>query len=118
MAEITGFDLLKAVAVACHYTTFQKQFTKKGDWSAYQSSTVGAKVYSTHITSHGIEECRIACGGHGYSAYSVFGRMYANTVKAMTYEGDNYVLSQQLPPAILKHFDAPIDASVPSLSYL
>jgi acyl-CoA oxidase len=30
MAEITGFDLLRAVAVAYHYTTFRKQFWRKG----------------------------------------------------------------------------------------
>lgn len=32
MAEITGYDLLKAVAVAYHYTTFRRQFSsRKGD---------------------------------------------------------------------------------------
>lgn len=30
MAEITGIDLLKAVSVAYHYTTFRKQFWRKG----------------------------------------------------------------------------------------
>jgi acyl-CoA oxidase len=30
MAEITGWDLLKAVAVAYHYTKFRKQFSKDG----------------------------------------------------------------------------------------
>lgn len=170
MAEITGFDLLKAVAVAYHYTTFRKQFAKKGqteettvfdyasvkyrllpllaqgaalvlvgqhikhrydeytqkmlktgDTSELEDlhlQTVGAKVYSTHITAHGIEECRIACGGHGYSAYSGFGRMYANAVNAMTYEGDNYVISQQVPRAILKHYEAQSEMSVSCLSYL
>jgi acyl-CoA oxidase len=68
--------------------------------------TVGAKVYSTHIASQGVETCRIACGGHGYSALSGFGRMYAHTVNAVTYEGDNYVISQQVPRAILKHYNA------------
>lgn len=31
MAEITGYDLLKAVAVAYHYTTFRKQFWISGE---------------------------------------------------------------------------------------
>lgn len=170
MAEITGFDLLKAVSVAYHYTTFRKQFIPKGQkaesvvfnyasvkyrllrmlaqgtalvlvgqhiksrYDEYTQKmlqtgdtaeledlhlqTVGAKVYSTHLTATGIEECRIACGGHGYSAYSGFGRMYANAVNAVTYEGDNFVLSQQVPRAVLKHYNAGTDKNISCLSYL
>ncbi|PGH18677.1 hypothetical protein AJ80_04425 [Polytolypa hystricis UAMH7299] len=170
MAEITGYELLKAVSVAYHYTTFRKQFwwkgekeettvfdyasvkyrllpllaqgtalvlvgqrikrsfdeysevfLKTGDTSQLEDlhlQTVGAKVYSTHITSQGVETCRIACGGHGYSALSGFGKMYAHTVNSVTYEGDNYVISQQVPRAILKHYNANTEHTVPSLSYL
>jgi len=171
MAEITGWDLLKAVAVAYHYTSFRKQFRKDraqelettvidyasvkqrlipllaqatalvlvgqnvtraydaytanylktGDFSQLEDfhlRTVGAKVYSTEITSRGVEVCRIACGGHGYHALSGFGRMYANAVNAVTYEGDNYVIGKQVPRAILKHYNNGTESSVPSLSYL
>ncbi|EEP81962.1 predicted protein [Uncinocarpus reesii 1704] len=170
MAEATGYELLKAVSVAYHYTTFRKQFWKKGhkeeatvfdyasvryrllpllaqgtalvlvgqnikqafdeyskvviktgDFSQLEDlhlQTVGAKVYSTDLTARGVETCRIACGGHGYSALSGFGRMYAHTVNAVTYEGDNYVISQQVPRAILKHYNAKTEDTVPSLSYL
>ncbi|KAK5533776.1 hypothetical protein LTR23_009028 [Exophiala sp. CCFEE 6169] len=170
MAEITGWDLLKAVAVAYHYTTFRRQFDrdqtgeekpvfsyasvqyrllpllaqasalvlvgqnikraydtyteqylKTNDTSELEDlhlQTVGAKVYSTEITGHGIETCRISCGGHGYNALSGFGRMYANSINAVTYEGDNYVVAQQVPRAILKHFKAKTESSLSSLSYL
>ncbi|KAI1612554.1 acyl-CoA dehydrogenase/oxidase C-terminal [Exophiala viscosa] len=170
MAEITGWDLLKAVTVAYHYTTFRRQFDRdhKGEETpvfdyasvryrlmpllaqasalvlvgqnikrAYDTytenylltndtseledlhlQTVGAKVYSTEITGHGIETCRISCGGHGYNALSGFGRMYANAINAVTYEGDNYVVAQQVPRAILKHFKAKTESSLSSLSYL
>ncbi|KAI1940088.1 hypothetical protein LOZ66_002523 [Ophidiomyces ophidiicola] len=170
MAEATGYELLKAVSVAYHYTTFRKQFWRKGqseettvfnyasvkyrllpllaqgtalvlvgqnikqafdeyskvviktgDFSQLEDlhiQTVGAKVYSTEITARGVETCRVACGGHGYSALSGFGRMYAHTVNAITYEGDNYVISQQVPRAILKHYNAKTEDTVPSLSYL
>jgi acyl-CoA oxidase len=171
MAEITGWDLVKAVAVAYHYTTFRKQFRKsdkqaeettvfdyasvryrllpllaqatalvvvgrniKAAYDAYTANylktgdfsqledfhlqTVGAKVYSTEITGHGIETCRIACGGHGYNALSGFGRMYGNAINAVTYEGDNYVVGQQVPRAILKHWRNRSEASLPTLSYL
>ncbi|KAI2081686.1 hypothetical protein LOZ36_006150 [Ophidiomyces ophidiicola] len=152
MAEATGYELLKAVSVAYHYTTFRKQFWRKGqseettvfnyasvkyrllpllaqgtalvlvgqnikqafdeyskiviktgDFSQLEDlhiQTVGAKVYSTEITARG------------------FGRMYAHTVNAITYEGDNYVISQQVPRAILKHYNAKTEDTVPSLSYL
>jgi acyl-CoA oxidase len=171
MAESTGWDLLKAVAVAYHYTSYRKQFRKSnnqpeettvidyasvqhrlmpllaqatalvlvgqnikkgydkystsyiktGDFSQledYHLQTVGAKVYSTEITGHGIETCRIACGGHGYHALSGFGRMYANAINAVTYEGDNYVVGQQVPRAILKHWRNRSESSLPTLSYL
>jgi len=171
MAEITGWDLLKAVAVAFHYTAFRKQFKKDnaqaeettvldyasvkqrlipllaqgtalvlvgqnikreydeytatylktGDFSKLEDfhlQTVGAKVYSTEITAHGVETCRIACGGHGYHALSGFGRMYANAVNAVTYEGDNYVIAQQVPRAIMKHYRAKTEGSLPTLAYL
>jgi acyl-CoA oxidase len=86
--------------------------------------TVAAKVYSTEIASRGVETCRIACGGHGYSALSGFGRMYAHTVNAVTYEGDNYVISQQVTRAIMKYLRSSQSSStskpaIPaSLSYL
>jgi acyl-CoA oxidase len=171
MAEITGWDLVKAVVVAYHYTSFRKQFSKPGkslgeitvfsyasvryrllpllaqstalvlvgreikraydeytanylktgDFSQLEDfhlQTVGAKVYSTEITGHGIEKCRIACGGHGYSALSGFGRMYGNAINAVTYEGDNYVVGQQVPRAMMKHYQNGSEASLPTLSYL
>ena len=171
MAEGTGWDLLKAVAVAYHYTSYRKQFKKNNDQSeettvidyasvqhrlipllaqatalvlvgqnikrAYDAysmdyiktgdfskledfhlQTVGAKVYSTEITGHGVETCRIMCGGHGYHALSGFGRMYANAINAVTYEGDNYVVGQQVPRAILKHWRNKTESSLPTLSYL
>ena len=171
MAEITGWDLLKPVAVAYHYTSYRKQFRKASDqkeettvidyasvrqrlipllaqasaivlvgrsikdaYDAYTANflktgdfsqledfhlqTVGAKVYSTEIAGHGVETCRIACGGHGYHALSGFGRMYAGSINAVTYEGDNYVVGQQVPRAILKHWRNRTETSVPTLSYL
>ena len=91
------------------YDAYTVAYLKTGNTSQLEDlhlQTVGAKVYSTEITGHGIETCRIACGGHGYSALSGFGRMYANAINAVTYEGDNYVVGQQVPRAILKHWNA------------
>ncbi len=120
------------------YDKYTNNLLNTGDTSRLEDlhiQTVGAKVYSTEITSRGIETCRIMCGGHGYSALSGFGRKYANAVSAVTYEGDNYVIAQQVPRAILKHYNASVSSTmaqdhalakgcrksatiVPSLSYL
>ena len=74
----------------------------------------GLKACSTWDCLAGIEECRKACGGHGYSAYAGIGHMWANGVASQTYEGiskslkmlmtgDNYVISQQTARACLKY---------------
>ena len=44
--------------------------------------------------------------------------MYANAINAVTYEGDNYVIAQQVPRAVLKHWREGTEGSIPSLSYL
>ena len=123
------------------YEEYTKTMLEMGDTSDLEDlhlQTVGAKVYSTEITGKGVETCRIACGGHGYSALSGFGRMYAHSINAVTYEGDNYVIGQQVPRAVLKHWrkyvtpaltelliaastntrDSKTESSLPSLSYL
>ena len=89
------------------YREYTKKMLETEDTSGLEDlhlQTVGARVYSTEITGKGVETCRIACGGHGYSALSGFGRMYAHSINAVTYEGDNYVIGQQVPRAILKHW--------------
>ena len=69
------------------YDAYTANYLKTGDFSQLEDfhlQTVGAKVYSTEITGHGIETCRIMCGGHGYHALSGFGRLYGNAINAVT----------------------------------
>jgi acyl-CoA oxidase len=47
----------------------------------------GLKACSTWDCLAGIEECRKACGGHGFSAYAGIGHIWANGVASQTYEG-------------------------------
>ncbi|KAG5219747.1 oxidase [Salix suchowensis] len=66
--------------------------------------TSGLKVTITSAGIHDIETARRSMGGHGYSAFSGLGSIYADYVPSATYEGDNYVLDQQVVRAALKAF--------------
>ena len=57
--------------------------------------SAGLKSYCTAVASKGIEELRIACGGHGFSLASGFTKIYTNAVAACTYEGENNVMMLQ-----------------------
>lgn len=85
----------------------------------------GLKSLVTAGTAADIETARRSMGGHGYSAYTGLGRLYADYVPTATYvsnsfsfigrrdsqtffsyEGDNYVLDQQVVRAALKAYKA------------
>lgn len=60
------------------------------------------KSWGSRRSSEGLEECRKAMGGHGYSVFSGVSELFATFVPANTYEGDNFVLTQQVARALLK----------------
>ena len=66
------------------------------------ASSSGVKAVATTLASQGIEACRVACGGHGYSLSSGFPYLYHSTTPAMTYEGDNNVLLLQTARYLIK----------------
>jgi acyl-CoA oxidase len=68
-----------------------------------QSSALKVLVSSTTITD--IETARRSMGGHGFSAYAGLGRVYADYLPSATFEGDNYVLDQQVVRSALKALD-------------
>ncbi|CAN3356449.1 acyl-coenzyme A oxidase 2 [Diutina catenulata] len=49
-----------------------------------------------------IDECRQACGGHGYSAYNGFGKAFSDWSVQCTWEGDNNMLGVTAGRSILK----------------
>ncbi|ELT88872.1 hypothetical protein CAPTEDRAFT_174217 [Capitella teleta] len=55
----------------------------------------GLKAYTTNGANLGIEACRLACGGHGYSLSSGFPKIYVHATPGATYEGENTVLYLQ-----------------------
>ena len=59
------------------------------------ATSAGLKAFSTEMASRGIEACRLACGGMGYSLASGLPQLYMRVVPSQTYEGDNTVLYLQ-----------------------
>lgn len=126
--------------------------------------TVGVKVWATEHGVRDVEVARLSCGGHGTCrvppilsvgptfdthltpalpagnmAAAGLGSIYAQLSASRTYEGDNYVLSQQIGNAINKHWKRQVsytppvqkattnvltrrprttESSIPALSYL
>ncbi|KAG0941748.1 hypothetical protein G6F57_006099 [Rhizopus arrhizus] len=80
------------------------------------ATSCALKSWCTRQSSDGIETCRKALGGHGYSIFSGVSELFATYVPSNTYEGDNYVLSQQVARFLLKQLKEPSNFS--SASYL
>lgn len=60
------------------------------------------KSFCTWATSDIIDECRQACGGHGYSGYNGFGQGYADWVVNCTWEGDNNILTLSMGRSLIQ----------------
>jgi len=59
------------------------------------ATSCGLKSLASTIAVDGLEVCRRACGGHGYSSFSGIGSWYADYLPTATWEGDNLVVVQQ-----------------------
>ncbi|KAK7755299.1 hypothetical protein SLS62_002805 [Diatrype stigma] len=66
------------------------------------ATSCALKAYGSTVAAEGLEVCRRACGGHGYSAFSGIGSWYADYLPTVTWEGDNYMLTQQVCRYLLK----------------
>ncbi|TKR69693.1 hypothetical protein L596_021818 [Steinernema carpocapsae] len=64
--------------------------------------TSGLKALVTHQTGLGIEQCRMACGGHGYSEASGIPIQYCQAIGGATYEGENMVMLLQTARFLIK----------------
>ena len=60
------------------------------------ATSCGLKSLASSIAAEGLEVTRRACGGHGYSSFSGIGSYYADYLPTTTWEGDNYMLTQQV----------------------
>ncbi|XP_048222381.1 peroxisomal acyl-coenzyme A oxidase 1 isoform X3 [Perognathus longimembris pacificus] len=67
--------------------------------------TAGLKAFTTWIANAGIEECRMACGGHGYSHCSGIPNIYVTFTPACTFEGENTVMLLQMARYLMKSYN-------------
>ena len=66
------------------------------------------KSTCTWSTLNTIEQCRQACGGHGYSSYSGFGKTYNDWAVQCTWEGDNNILGMSIGKQLVKNISGVI----------
>ncbi|KAF8882820.1 acyl-CoA oxidase [Infundibulicybe gibba] len=82
------------------------------------ATTSGLKVLVSTTGVHDLEVARRSMGGHGYSAFAGLGRIYADYLPSTTYEGDNFVLDQQVARAALKSYKIFTSSKTPTSSSL
>ncbi|KAF2086005.1 acyl-CoA oxidase [Saccharata proteae CBS 121410] len=78
------------------------------------ATSCGLKSLSSSTAAEGLEVCRRACGGHGYSSFSGIGPWYSDYLPTTTWEGDNYMLTQQVARYLLKSARSVLKGETPT----
>ncbi|KAI0659517.1 peroxisomal oxidase [Cubamyces menziesii] len=82
------------------------------------ATTSGLKSLVSTAAIEDLETARRSMGGHGFSDFAGVGRIYADYLPGATFEGDNFVLDQQVVRAALKAYDALVVRKTRSISGL
>jgi acyl-CoA oxidase len=97
----TGKKLLATLKQIEHRLVSNQRLTKAQVTDIHASSSA-LKSFTTTVTADGIEDCRKACGGHGFLACSGLPELYTTYLQNPTVEGDNHMLPQQVVKVLLK----------------
>jgi acyl-CoA oxidase len=101
----TGKKILKRLQEIEHKLVSNKPVTKAEVTDIHASSS-GLKSFTTTVTADGIEDCRKACGGHGFLQCSGLPELITTYLQNPTVEGDNHMLPQQVVKVLLKLVEA------------
>ncbi|KAG0650118.1 Peroxisomal acyl-coenzyme A oxidase 1 [Hyphodiscus hymeniophilus] len=77
----------------------------KGDHSTLPHNHIlmcGLKAWSTETASNGAEDARKMCGGHGYLFISGLPEIVSSVTAMATFEGENWVMWQQVSLYLMK----------------
>ncbi|XP_027378327.1 peroxisomal acyl-coenzyme A oxidase 2 isoform X1 [Bos indicus] len=66
--------------------------------------SAGLKAMLSDFCTQGVEQCRRACGGHGYSKLSGLPSLLTRVTASCTYEGENTVLYLQTARFLIKSY--------------
>lgn len=78
----------------------------KAEVADLHASTSSLKSFTTTVAADGIEDCRKACGGHGFLMCSGLPELFTTYLQNPTVEGDNQMLPQQVAKVLLKLVEA------------
>ena len=74
----------------------------KAEMQDVHASSSALKSFTTTVAADGIEDCRKACGGHGFLMCSGLPELITTYLQNPTVEGDNHMLPQQVIKVLLK----------------
>jgi acyl-CoA oxidase len=97
----TGKKLWNDLKAIEHKLVTNKPITKPEVADIHASSSA-LKSFCTTVAGDGIEECRKACGGHGFLECSGLPELMKTYLQNPTVEGDNHMLPQQVIKVLLK----------------
>jgi acyl-CoA oxidase len=97
----TGKKVLEKLK-AIEYRLMEDKPVTKAEVTDIHASSSGLKSFTTMIAADGMEDCRKACGGHGFLACSGLPELVTTYLQSPTVEGDNHMLPQQVVKVLLK----------------
>ena len=80
----------------------QNKPVTKQEVTDIHASSSALKSYTSTVAAEGMEDCRKACGGHGFLVSSGLPELITTYLQNPTVEGDNYMLPQQVIKVLLK----------------